>query len=455
MAAEQGPTGALARVAGGSRGALLSSCDVWEDTKPEMSRQTELPEPAGKRASGRGAVTTARIAWSLWAVTLALVVGAHVFALASRPLVPLYGYWIESTLIGPTFATLGALIVSRRPRNVIGWLFLIPSVASGMQFFSGQYATVALSETSRLPAGPYAAWLSTLMQSSSVFAIIFLLMLFPTGRLPSPRWRVVAWTTGLAVAVSLISRILAPGPIQDFAPARNPFGIEAASTILAVLEAVGGWMGLICVVAVVVSLVWRFYRSRGEERLQIKWFAYAATLGIAAILLGDFLVPVAFAGWFGAFVWTMAPVSLSVAAAVAVLKYRLYDIDIIIRKTAVYGLLTLSLALVYFGGVATMQRLLSPLVGEGNQLAIVASTLLIAALFVPLRRRIQTTIDRRFYRQRYDAAKILEGFGKRLRNRTDLDALDADLLSVVRETVQPSHASLWLREPGGGPKSEG
>jgi len=314
---------------------------------------------------------------------------------------------------------------------------------------------VALSEASRLPAGAYAAWLSTLMQASSVFAALFLLMLFPTGRLPSPRWRPLAWTTGLTVAVYLVALAFAPGPIQDFAPARNPFGIEAASAILAVLEAIAGWTGLICVVAVPASLVWRFYRSRGEERLQIKWFAYAATLGVAALLLGDYLVPAAFVDWFGVFAWTVAFLSLPVAAAVAVLKYRLYDIDLIIRKTITYGVLTLSLALVYLGGVAGMQRLLSPLVGEGNGLAVVASTLAIAALFGPLRRRIQTTIDRRFYRQRYDAAKALEGFGERLKNRTDLDALDADLLSVVRETVQPSHASLWLREPGSGPKPEG
>ena len=421
-----------------------------------MSGQTELPEPAGNWASDHGAVTAARLAWTLWAATLALVLGAHVLALANRALAPLYGYWIELTFIGPTFATLGALIVPRRPRNFIGWLFLVPSVASGMQFFSGQYATVALSEMSWLPAGAYAAWLSTMLQSTSVFATLFLLMLFPTGRLPSPRWRVVAWATGLAVAVFLVFLALAPGPIQNFAPAQNPFGIEAASTILAVLEAVSGWMGLVCVVAVVVSLVWRFYRSRGEERLQIKWFAYGATLGVAVILLGDYLVPAASGRWFDAFVWTVAFLSLPVAAAVAVLKYRLYDIDFIIRKTATYGVLTLSLALVvYVGGVAGLQRLLSPLVGEGNRLAAVASPLAIAALFGPLRRRIQTTIDRRFYRSRYDAAKTLESFGERLKSRTDLDALDADLLSVVRETVQPSHASLWLRESGDGPKSGG
>jgi len=213
------------------------------------------------------------------------------------------------------------------------------------------------------------------------------------------------------------------------------------------------------VVAVIASLVVRFYCSRGEERLQLKWFVYAATLGVTAILSGTFFdlpeVGKQADAFFETLVWTLAPISLPVSAAVAVLKYRLYDIDLIIRKTAIYGALTLSLALVYLGGVAGLQRLLSPLVGEGNQLAVVASTLAIAALFVPLRRRIQTTIDRRFYRQRYDAAKTLEGFGERLRNRTDLDALEADLLSVVHETVRPSHASLWLREPGGGPKPGG
>ena len=420
-----------------------------------MSRKTELPEPVGNRISDHGVIIGARAAWSLWAVTLALVAGAHVLALANRPLAPLYGYWVESTVIGPTFATLGALIVSHRPGNVIGRLFLIISVAAGMQLFSGQYATVAVSGSSWLPGGAYAAWLSTMLQSFSVLAALFLLMLFPTGRLPSPRWRVLAWTTGLVFAVSLASLALAPGPVRDFSAVQNPFGLRSAAAGIDAAEAIGARVALVCVVAVVVSLIWRFYRSRGEERLQIKWFAYAATLGITALLLGDYIVPAAVANWFGAFVWTMAPLSLPVAAAVAILKYRLYDIDLIIRKTAIYGVLTLSLALVYLGGVAGLQGLLSPVVGEDNQLAVVVSTLAIAALFVPLRRRIQTVIDRRFYRQRYDAAKTLEGFGDRLRNRTDLEALDADLLSVVRETVQPSHASLWIREPGDGPKPEG
>jgi hypothetical protein len=253
-----------------------------------MSAETEPPGPAGRRASGSGAGPGARVAWSLWAATLALVVGAHVLALASRPEAPFYTYWIESTLIGPTFATLGALIVSRRPRNIIGWLFLVPSVASGIQFFSGQYATVAILGPPRLPAGAYAAWLSTMMQSSAVFTVLFLIVLFPTGRLPSPRWRPVAWTVGVVIAASLISLALSPGAIQDFAPALNPFGVEVAFPLLERLGTVGAWVSSACVVAVVASLVVRFYFSRGEERLQLKWFVYAATLGVAMIMSGTF-----------------------------------------------------------------------------------------------------------------------------------------------------------------------
>jgi hypothetical protein len=393
-------------------------------------------------------ITNARnaagIAWSLWAVSLALMAVSHVVAFASRA--PLYGYWVECTFVVPTFATLGALIVARQPRNVIGWLFLVPPVAGGMQFLSGQYATVALSESADLPAGAYAAWLSTMTQSSAVFSIIFLMMLFPTGRLLSPRWRVMAWATGLVIAVSMVLYALFPGPFYDFPSTRNPFGLEDAASFIILLERIGGWASLACVVAVVVSLILRFHRSRGEERLQIKWFAYAATLGVMAILSG-FIAPAAFEGWFGSLVWAVAILGLPVSAAIAVLKYRLYDIDLIIRKTAIYGALTLSLLAVYFALVAAGTRLLSPLVGEGNDLAVVASTLAIAALFAPLRRRIQNFIDRRFYRRTYDARKTLESFSSRLRDETDLDSLTGDLVCVVRETVSPSHTSLWLRPP--------
>jgi hypothetical protein len=380
------------------------------------------------------------LAWSLWAVTFTLVAGGLILGLANRQGAPLYEFWVVVSLMSPTCATLGALIVSQRPGNVISWIFCVSSVAGGIQMLSGQYATVALfSETSSLPCGAVAAWLSTLMQILWVSSIFFLVLLFPTGRLPSPRWQGVAWTGALVLATWVISRALHPGPLEDFPSAENPFGVEAA-TVLDTLGGVGNWIGPACFVAAIVSLTQRLYRSRGEERLQLKWFVYAATLGFLAILLGG-------EGPFGTLVWTLAPLSLPVSAAIAVLKYRLYEIDLIINRTLVYASLTAILVSVYFGVVTTTQALFRTLTGQESspQLVVVASTLVIAALFNPLRRRIQSFIDRSFYRRKYDARKTLEAFSAKLRDETDLNALPDDLIGVVKETMQPAHVSLWLR----------
>jgi len=379
-------------------------------------------------------------------VTLALVCGGLILGVANGPEAPLYDYWLESALINPTFATLGALIASRRPGNAIGWIFCASSIAGGMQMFSGQYATMVLSSSDgRLPGGEVAAWLSTVMQSSAVAAVLFLILLFPTGRLLTPRWRMVAWIAGLAIVASLVSLALRPGPIRDFRSSRNPFGIEGATAILNSVEAAGGALFLLCFVAAIVSLGLRFYRSRGEERLQLKWFAYAAVLGFLAILFGSVLVPASFDDRFGTLVWTIAPLGLPLSAGIAILRYRLYDIDLLINRTLVYGSLTAMLVTLYFGGIVVLQRLFVILTGQQSTLAVVASTLAIAALFVPLRRRVQGFVDRRFYRKKYDARKTLEAFSAKLRDETDLDALNNDLVGVVRETMQPAHVSLWLR----------
>ncbi len=383
--------------------------------------------------------TAARLAWSLWAVALALVTGGLILGVASRPEAPLYGYWVEDALIGPTFATLGALIVSRRPGNVIGWIFLVTGAGASVQLLSGQYATVAL-HSQTWPGGATAAWLSTLAQSSIVFSTLFLIFLFPTGRLPSPLWRPVAWIAGMVIAVSVAVIALTPGMIEDFPSVRNPFGVESAA-VLGILDVVGGWTGLACFVAAIFSLILRFYRSRGEERLQLKWFAYAATLGFLAILFGGE------ARISGTLVWTVAPLSLPICAGIAILRYRLYDIDVIINRTLVYGSLTATLALLYVGGVVSLQYAFRALTGNESQLAVVASTLAIAGLFVPLRHRVQGFVDRLFYRRKYDAAKTLEAFSAKLRDETDLDRLGDELVSVIRGTVQPEHASLWLRPP--------
>jgi hypothetical protein len=301
----------------------------------------------------------------------------------------------------------------------------------------------------RLPGGAVAAWLSTLMQTSVVAAALFLILLFPTGRLLSLRWRAVAWTAALAIVIGLVSLAFRPGPIRDFRTSQNPFGVEGA-LILAPVEVVGGVVLLICFAAAIASLILRFYRSQGEERLQLKWFAYAAALGFTAILSGTLLdlpaVDERIDAFYETLVWTVAPLGLPVSAGIAILRYRLYEIDIIINRTLVYGALTVMLALVYFGGVATTQTIFRAFTTQEQQpqLAIVISTLVIAALFNPLRRRIQSFIDRRFYRRKYDAAKTLGAFSAKLGDETDLNRLGDELVGVVRETMQPEHASLWL-----------
>jgi hypothetical protein len=419
---------------------------------------TEGARQQGRDVGRMSSRAVSWLPWAMWTVTLALVTGGFILAAANHPEAPLYEYWIVS-LISPTFATLGALIVSRRSKNVIGWIFLVLSLAGGLQMFSGQYATVALfSRGVQLPSGAFAAWLSALMQSSFVSSLIFLILLFPSGKLLSPRWRVVAWTAGVVIVASLVFFALRPGPIRDFRTSQNPFGVEGA-IILEPVEAVGGVVLLVCFAAAIVSLILRFHRSRGEERQQIKWFAYAAALGFMAILFVtlfdlpavdervDLLVET--------LVWTVAPLSLPVAAGIAILKYRLYDIDLLINRTLVYGALTAILAGLYFGGVTATQAIFRTLTGQEQQpqLAVVVSTLVIAALFNPLRRRIQGFIDRRFYRRKYDAAKTLEAFSAKLRDETDLDALTSEVVGVVRETMQPAHVSLWLR-PDTPPKGE-
>jgi hypothetical protein len=249
------------------------------------------------------------------------------------------------------------------------------------------------------------------------------------------------------LAGSLIVGALSPGPFADFPSASNPFGVEAITPVLGTLGVVGSVGGAITVVATLIALIVRFYRSRGEERLQLKWFTYATAVGFPTPLILSELAPAIFQV-LGHFLWTLAFLSLPVSAGLAILRYRLYDIDRIINRTLVYGSLTAMLIAVYLGGVAAAQTIFRLLVGqeEPPQLAIVASTLVIAALFNPLRRRVQEFIDRRFYRRKYDAAKTLEAFSARLRDEVDLEELSCDLVSVVRDTVQPEHVSLWLRE---------
>jgi hypothetical protein len=384
----------------------------------------------------------------LWVATVLLVAGALVLGLANRQVVPLYE--VPSTIIAPTFATLGALIVARRPGNIIGWIFLACGVLDGVAMFSGQYANVALDPgVPTLPGGAVAAWFSTQAQSAYAALILFLVLLFPDGKLLSRRWRPIAWAMGVFLAGTLVVGALSPGAFAEFPSASNPFGVEAIAPALGVLGIIGSVGGAICVVATIIALIARFYRSRGEERLQLKLFTYATVVGFPTPLILSEIAPAVFQ-MLGQFLWTLAFLSLPVSAGLAILRYRLYDIDRIINRTLVYAILSATLAAVYFGGIVLSQQLFVGLTGreELPQLAVVASTLAIAALFNPLRRRIQDVVDHRFYRRKYDARKTLEEFGARLRDEVDLDELSDDLVSVVRDTVQPDHVSLWLRSSG-------
>ena len=391
--------------------------------------------------------TGAWLAWGTWALTLPVSLLTLLFSLRNEPS---SSSW--DTLLLPVvilaFATVGALVASSRPENAIGWLFLSGAflwTAGELALEYGVYALI--TDPKALPAGAWAAWFGAWARGIGWFLIVtFLLLLFPTGTLPSSRWRPVLWGTVGLVVVYTFSAWLSPESNDvRLAPVSNPTGLELEP--MGVLYELANSVFPLLIVASGAAVIVRFRRSTGDERQQLKWFTYAVMV-----------MTVVFVFWFSlALTGIVAPsslmydvpiIGLPVATGIAVLKHRLYDIDIIINRALVYSVLTISLILVYVGGVAGTQTVFRFLTGQDQQpqLAVVASTLAIAALFNPLRRRVQRLVDRRFYRSKYDAAKTLERFGVRLRDEMDLDTLRNDLVSVVEETVQPAHVSLWLKE---------
>ena len=409
----------------------------------------------------------ALLAWSLAGLSVGLfAVSILLFALTRSANVP--GSWdVNLSPIGQVtgasfliFPLVGASIAARHPRNPIGWILLTDGLLWMLSSVMDYYAVYGVAARGSVPFPVGVAGINNWLWVPAVGLLgTYVFLLFPDGRLPSRRWRYLAVFSGAVIVLSSVAAGLSPGELQNLGGVRNPFGLErypelfaAGLSILALLP--------LCMVLSALSLVLRYRRSRGEERQQIKWIAFAASMvGLLYLIamVTSFVFPSG--AWFQAgsplwldFVAYAALLSFTlvpIAVGVAMLRYRLYDIDVVINRTLVYGSLTISLVAVYFGGVATTQAIFRALTGQEQQpqLAVVASTLLIAALFNPLRRRIQSFIDRRFYRRKYDAAKTLSAFSAKLRDETDLEALNAELLFVVRETVQPEHVSLWLRRP--------
>ena len=379
-------------------------------------------------------------ALSLWLLNLNL----------ANPGTPLYEPWLDNTLGALSYAPVGALVASRRPANPVGWLVCLYGFVIALSYFCAEYAIYALlAEPGSLPAAEALVWITSWVLPIIIGLTVLTLLLFPTGTLPSRRWRWLLWLgvawTVLAVATGAFSSgalMGALGPIQ------NPVGIEDLTDVYVALLL---FASPPLQIAAAVSLFLRLRRAGSVERQQIKWFAYAGAGTVGGATLA-YIIPsvVDTPTWFeqtGFVINVVFVPAVPVSVGIAILRYRLYDIDLVINRTLVYGSLTVMLGLVYFGSVASLQYAFRTLTGHDNfpQLTIVVSTLAIAALFNPARRRIQAFIDRRFYRHKYDARKTLEDFSARLRDETNLDSLNAELIAIVEETMQPVHVSLWLR----------
>jgi hypothetical protein len=415
------------------------------------------------------------LAWSLAGISAAMYAAAFVFAFLALGVADpvkrvsigdIGGLLVYLPLLA--FPIVGALIASKRPRNAIGWVCLVTGLF-WMSFALGDGSNAY--ELARTGAVTSSVTLDALTQASWVVPVgllgVYTVLLFPDGRLPSRRWRPFAWFAGAVMALIQVAFVFVPGSLEGHPGVRNPFGLEQYPWLKLVAVLVVLLLPL-CILISALSLALRYRRSGAEVREQIKWLAFAALIVgmtyLSALVVGILVVPTLVSGGDKTPVWyslilsfmLMSFAGVPVAIGFAVLKYRLYDIDIIINRALVYGPLTVSLAAVYLGGVVGTQAAFRALTGQVQQpqLAVVVSTLAIAALFNPLRRRIQYFIDRRFYRRKYDAARIMAAYGTRLRDEVDLKALSDDLLEVVRETVQPTHASLWLRSPDGTPPAE-
>ena len=390
--------------------------------------------------------------WSLYGLVTGLLIlwsGADLLSQdTSRDALYLAGEALISLATPLVFAIVAALIVSRQRRNTIGWVLMVVVgafvVGTPLETYTEHVAPSSPAPTAVLLL---VVWFSNWNWLLLIFPLLFILLLFPNGRPPTSRWRwvgvaAIVWAALFVLVATLSRRLTTPDLSLD-----NPIGILGKGTVELLANV---WIAglLLLLVACASALFVRYRRANDTEREQIKWLLYACAVFVV-VYVGGTIGEVAGSNSVGGYIWGilfgLSLVMLPAAIGIAVLRYRLYEIDVVINRTLVYGSLTALLVAVYFGGVVGSQFVFRALTGGESQLAVVASTLAIAALFNPLHRRIQSFIDRRFYRRKYDARKTLEAFSARLREETDLEALNGELVEVVTGTMQPAHVSLWLR----------
>jgi hypothetical protein len=382
--------------------------------------------------TGHNRSTTAkRVAQIIAGLNIIIVVAALVIAISisKRPV------YEENPVVSIVYSVLAVLIISRQPRHTVGWLFLVVGFFSAFGTLGIGLSQLEFSSGSELGWVGSFSWILVFM-----VPITLVLQFFPDGRLPSRRWWPITVMTLLGMGGLAASIAFHPWPWEamDIPEANNPFAIAGSDRFfdsLADLSIVFFGIGLVGSLA---SVVVRFRRSQGIERAQMKWLVYTAIVGIVPMLLLPTGSPI------GELLFRLLPIVFAVAITIAILRTQLFDIDVIIRKTLVYALLSAVLALVYLSTVILLQSVVEAISGQQSAISIVISTLIIAALFAPLRRRVQDFIDRRFYRRRYDAERTLAAFGQFVRDATDLDALKAELLRVTEETMQPEQVALWL-----------
>jgi hypothetical protein len=348
----------------------------------------------------------------------------------------------EEVLLWVVFAAylvVGCLILARRPGNIIGWIFTAVGLLTMVAGLADVYARYANAHPGSLPGPLVGIWIQNWIWLPTIqLALVFPLLLFPTGRSLSPRWRPVTWlAVGLTAAYAVLGALSPTLQMPNGRTVANPIGVTSIDLDAGPLGAVLSGLLLFVFFASISSLIIRFRRSQGVERQQLKWFTYAGALVLLAPFSNSLLGNISY----------VLVIALPVAVGIAILRYRLYDIDRLINRTLVYGLLTALLAGVYVGVVLVLGQLFGGVGTDPPSWAVASATLGVAALFQPARRRIQTGVDRRFNRRRYDAAKTIEAFSARLRGEIDLDDLTVELLAVVDQTMQPTMSSLWLRPP--------